>query len=115
LGTVVLLAAQHESTVFVGRGAQFVLPREAGLSVRVIAPRKQRIQRIVERRQCTQQEADKFIDESDNGRAEFVRRYFHRDVADPQLYDLVINLERTSRDAAAELILSDYKLCFGPS
>ena len=115
LGTVVLLAAQHESTIFVGRGAQFVLPRETGLCVRVVAPRKQRIQRVVERRLCSQHEAEKFVDESDNGRAEFVRRYFHRDVADPQLYDLVINLERTTPDAAAELILSDYKLCFRPS
>ncbi|MEX2307921.1 MAG: cytidylate kinase-like family protein [Pirellulales bacterium] len=112
LGTVVLLAAQHESTIFVGRGAQFVLPPEAGLSVRLIAPRKQRIQRIAELRQCSQHEAEKFIEESDNGRAEFVRRYFQRDVADPQLYDLVINLERTSRESATELILNHYRLRF---
>jgi cytidylate kinase len=112
LGTVVLLAAQHESTVFVGRGAQFVLPREAGLAARVIAPRKLRVQRVMERRQCSQHEAEEFVDESDNGRAGFVRRYFHRDVADPRLYDLVINLERTSPEAAADLILNDFRLCF---
>ena len=114
LGRIVLMAAQHESTVFVGRGAQFILPREAGLSVRVIAPEKQRVQRIIERRQCGRHDAEKFIDETDKGRADFVRRYFHRDVADPHLYDLVINLEHTSRDAAVDLILSDYRLRFAP-
>jgi len=112
LGQVVLVAAHHESTVFVGRGAQFILPREAGLAVRVIGPKKQRIECIVGRRQCNQQEAEKFIDETDKGRADFVRRYFHHDVADPQLYDLVVNLEHTSRDAAAELILGDCRLRF---
>jgi cytidylate kinase len=108
------MAAQHESTVFVGRGAQFILPREAGVAVRVIAPKKQRIERIMERRQSNQREAENFIDETDKGRADFVRRYFHRDVADPQLYDLVVNLEHTSCNAAADLILSDYRLRFEP-
>ena len=109
LGKIVLLAAQHESTVFVGRGVQFILPREAGLSVRVIAPRKQRVERIKERRHCNQRDAEKFIDETDKGRADFVRRYFHRDVADPHLYDLVINLEQIPRDDAINMIVNEAK------
>jgi hypothetical protein len=114
LGKIVLMAAQHENTVFVGRGAQFYLPREAGVSVRIIAPRKLRIERIMARRQYNWHDAEKYVEETDAGRADFVRRYFQRDVADPHLYDLVINLEQTTRDAAAELILSDYKLRFEP-
>ena len=113
LGKIVLMAAQHETTVFIGRGARFILPRDRALAVRIIAPKKMRIQRIIERRQCTQPQAEKFIDEMDEGRANFAKRYFHCDVADATLYDLVINLEFTSRDGAANLILSDYKLRFG--
>jgi len=114
LGKIVLMAAQHENMVFVGRGAKFMLPSEAGLAVRVIAPEKQRVRRIMERRQCSRHDAEKFIEETDKGRADFVWRYFHRDVADPHLYDLVINLEHTSRDGAAELIFRNCKLRFGP-
>jgi len=114
LGGIVLMAAQHENTVFVGRGAQFILPRDAGLAIRIIAPKKQRIERIVERRQCNQREAEKFIDETDKGRADFVWRYFHHHVADPLLYDLVINLEHTSREAAADLIVNSYRHRFEP-
>jgi cytidylate kinase len=110
LGKIVLLAAQHESTVFVGRGAQFILPREVGLAVRVIAPKKQRVKCIMERRGCSRHDAEKYIDETDKGRADFVRRYFHHDVADPHLYDLVINLEHISHNAAVDLILSDFRL-----
>jgi cytidylate kinase len=112
LGKIVLLAAQHESNVFVGRGVQFILPRDRGLTVRIIAPKKQRIKRVMERRKCTQHDAERFIAETDAGRAAFVRRYFHHDVADSHLYDLVINLERTSRDAALDLILGDYLMRF---
>jgi hypothetical protein len=47
LGKIMLLAAQHESTVIVGRGARFILPRELGFAVRIIAPIKQRIQSVM--------------------------------------------------------------------
>jgi cytidylate kinase len=88
LGKIVLLAAQHESHVFVGRGVQFILPRDRGLTVRIIAPKKQRIKRVMERRNCSQHDAERFVDETDRGRAAFVQRYFHHDVADSRLYDL---------------------------
>jgi cytidylate kinase len=109
LGKIVLLAAQHESIVFVGRGAQFILPRDLGLAVRLIAPKRQRVQQIMERRQCSRHDAEKFADETDIGRADFVQRYFHHDVADPHLYDLVINLERLPREVAVELIVNEAK------
>jgi cytidylate kinase len=114
LGKIVLLAAQHESHVFVGRGVQFILPRDCGLTVRIIAPKKQRIKLVMERRNCNQHDAERFIDETDRGRAAFVQRYFHHDVADSCLYDLVINLEHTSRDAALDLIIGDYLMRFDP-
>jgi cytidylate kinase len=107
LGKLVLLAAQHESTVFVGRGVQFILPRENGVAVRIIAPRKQRVQCIRQQKQCSVHEAEKFVDHTDNDRAEFVKRYFLHDVADPHLYDLVINLQYVSREAAVDMIVGE--------
>jgi cytidylate kinase len=115
LGKTVVLAAQHESLVFVGRGAQFILPRNRGLAVRIVAPTKQRIECIKERRHCSRHDAEKFITETDKGRADFVQRYFHRDVADPHLYDFVINLENVSRDAAVNLIVNECKVRFASS
>jgi cytidylate kinase len=114
MGKIVLLAAQHESNVFVGRGVRFILPKDLGLNVRIIAPKQQRIKRIMDRRHCDHSQAETFMDETDKGRADFVRRYFQHDVADPRLYDLVINLEHTSRDAAVDLILGDYLMRFQP-
>jgi cytidylate kinase len=113
LGRVVLLAAQHENTVFVGRGAQYILPRERGLVARIIAPRKQRIDCLVERRGCTRQEAERYADEIDAGRISFVRRYFHKDPVDPHLYDLLLNLERMSLEDAADLLAAQCRRRFG--
>jgi cytidylate kinase len=104
LGKAVFLAAQHESMIFIGRGVHFMLPREAGMAVRLVEPRKRRIARVAVERGCKERDAEKYVDETDRGRADFVRRYFHQDVADASLYDLVINLAHTSREDAVELI-----------
>ena len=104
LGRLVLLAAQHVSSVFVGRGVQFMLPRNLGLAVRLIAPSKQRVERLMQQRSCSKREAERFMIETDNNRVQFVQRYFQKDIADPHWHDLVINLEHVSRDEAVGLI-----------
>jgi cytidylate kinase len=77
--------------------------------VRIIAPLKQRVQSIMERRQCTEREARSFVETTEDGRQQFVRRYFHHDVTDPQLYDLIINLARVPREDAVDLVVSEAK------
>jgi cytidylate kinase len=112
LGRIVLLAGQHESTVFVGRGVQFILPRESGMAVRIIAPLNERIRCVKERRQCSASEARSFVEGTDRARANFVKKYFQHDVADPHLYDLVINLEFMPRDAAVGMIVGECRRRF---
>ena len=104
LGQIVLLAAQHASTVFVGRGAQFFLPSEQGLCVFLVAPLSQRIGHIRAARNCSDAEARRYIRDTDKGRHDLVKKHFNKELGDPHLYDLVINRANTSIDDAAELI-----------
>ncbi len=104
LGRIVVMAAHHGSVVFVGRGAQFFLPRERGVAVRVVAPLERRIERVMLSRSLDENHARKYVEQTDAARREFVRRYFHRDVADEHLYDLVVNLQYVDQDEAVELI-----------
>lgn len=104
LHRIVYVAALHGNVVFVGRAAQFILPRQSGLAVRIVAPKRQRIQDIMQRRHLELATAARLVDELDAARAEFCQRHFHRDVRDPLEYDLVINAARLSVEAAAELI-----------
>lgn len=113
LGRMAFLAAQHKECVFIGRGVQFVLPREKGLAVRIVAPEKYRVARTELMRRVSTDEAKQYIAETDRGRKEFVRRYFHQDVENPLLYDLVVNVDRLGVDGAVELIAHAFRSLFG--
>jgi len=106
LGRVVAEAAAQGNVVFVGRGAQFLLPRQNGLAVRIVAPLKCRIERTMQREGVDRAAAGQLVRRRDAGRREFVQRYFHRDLDDPHLYDLVVNVERLGLDGAVEQILT---------
>ncbi len=97
LGQLVLLAAQHSSKVFVGRGAQFFLPADRGMSVYIVAPLAMRVERIREMRNCSDAEARRYIRDTDKSRRELIKNHFNHEIGDPHLYDLVINLKHTSR------------------
>jgi cytidylate kinase len=105
LGEVLLMAARHRSTVFVGRGAQFFLPRERGLAVQIVAPLNLRLERVMQRDGITRAAAQKYLRKKDRERRDFIRAHFDRDVADPNLYDLVINLHHVDADHAVDLII----------
>lgn len=113
LGRVLLLAARHRSTVFVGRGAQFFLPRDRGFVVRIVAPLDQRIARVMDREHLSRDAAQKYLCTRDRERRDFVRLHFDRDVNDPQLYDLVINLGCLDVAWAVELIVRSCQQRFG--
>lgn len=106
LTRVILAVARQHPCVLVGRGAQFVLPRDKVLAVRIIAPLEARVRRVMQVRGLSADEARRYIDETDRGRREFVMRFFHRDIDNPELYDLVINTARQRIDAAVRQILS---------
>lgn len=106
LSHIITAAARRGNVVLVGRGAQFLLPRDQGLAVRIIAPEKYRLGQIMQEHGMNEEEARQYLAEVDEGRAAFVARFFHRDVADPHLYDLVINVEHFGPDAAADQIVA---------
>jgi cytidylate kinase len=106
LGRVILAAARRGNVVLVGRGARFLLPREKGLAVRLIASKKYRVEQIVQREGLNQADAGRWVEVTDRGRREFVLRYFHQDIADPHLYDLVINVERLGPAATVQQIVT---------
>ena len=112
LGQIMLLAARHASTVFVGRGVQFILPREQGLAVRLIAPWPRRVARVMEVRGLGKEEAERYIVRCDEGRRNFVKRYFRQDLDNPRLYDLVINVERLTIACVVDLIVNQLQQCF---
>ncbi len=103
-----LIRAAHREgqVVIVGRGGQVVL---AGLPdvlhVRVMAPPELRIRRHQERAGVTEAAAREQVLKRDEASADFVRHYYDADLADPALYDLIINTAKVTPSVAADLII----------
>ncbi len=106
LKRVVTATAKKGKAVIVGRGAQFLLPRPQVLAVWITAPLKFRVERIMREKQISEGDARQFVREADEGRREFVKRFFRRDVNDPLLYDLVINVQHLGMAKAAGQIVA---------
>lgn len=109
LGKIILLAASKGNVIFVGRGAQFFLPRERGIAVRIVAPEKMRVQQLMADRGMSRMEAQDYARTTEKHRREFISRYFHHDVGDASLYDLVINLEQLTIADAVDLTMDVYR------
>lgn len=88
--TIVALA-RHGGLVVVGRGANFVLTLQTGFHIRVVAPERRRVERIMKFASVDQKTAIDAIRSSDEERAEFIKNGFGYDINDPHYYDLVIN------------------------
>jgi len=95
------------NVVIVGRGGQVVLHGLPDvLHVRLIAPLELRIRRHGERAGLTAAEAREVVLARDRASADFISQYYDADVAEPTLYDLIINTGKLTPSAAADLIIS---------
>jgi cytidylate kinase len=93
------------NVIIVGRGANFVLPKDRAFKVRIIAPMDLRVKYFMEDRGYTKAEAEQFVVKKENNRKAFVRKYFNADIADPAHYDMIVNTEKISMAAATEAII----------
>lgn len=104
LSRSIALAACDGPVVIVGRAANLILPPEHGLRVRIVAPREFRVAALADREGLELRAAGTRLDKIDDSRAEFVRRHFRIEAADPYYYDLVIDTFRFGIGASADLI-----------
>jgi cytidylate kinase len=91
LAEVVMSLAHHGNCIIVGRGANFLIPREHCLSIRLIAHRNWRIEHIAKLRSLSLDEAGMLVDNGQQEREAFIRKVFGEDPNDPHHYDVVLN------------------------
>lgn len=102
---VVGAVAKHGRAVIVGRGANFLIPDDQRLSVRVIAPLDRRVENVAREFNLKLETARKRVMHREARRRAFIRESFHTNVDDPMHYDLVINTAKISLDSAAGAIV----------
>ena len=104
------IIGKHGGAVLVGRGSNFILPPERRLRLRVIASLQVRIENVAEEYKVSQKEAKRRIIRTESERRAFIRKYFNADIDDPSNYDLVINTDILTVDAAVSAIRGVLKL-----
>jgi cytidylate kinase len=100
IGTI----GKHGRAVIVGRGANFVLPLEKRLSIRVIAPLKRRLRNVSQEFGVAVEDARIRVLKTESDRKAFIKKYFNGDIRDPLNYDLIINTGALSIDDAANAV-----------
>lgn len=111
LQTTLLEFADADNAVLMGRGGQWLLrgiPHV--LRIRVIAPFEHRVRQWIKRtaevggEAPNQRAAADLLRRDDSEKAGRMRYLYEVDIADPALYDMVVNSEKLRNEAAVEMI-----------
>ena len=100
-----LSLARQGSAVFIGRGADLVLPADRGFRVRLIASWEARVAHLAAERGLQPAAAAKEIARLERERGKFLKHHFGLDPTTSARFDLAIHLERFDVDQAVELIV----------
>jgi len=114
LFSAVVAIAGFGPTIFVGRGAHLILPRERVLAVRFIASKKHRVARLARILDVPEEEAEKELDRQDKEQRDFFRKVYGKSGLESEDFDLVISLEYlTEPQWAAEIVALAFRQKFG--
>ena len=107
--------ADTASCVIVGKCADHILKdRKNVVSVYLEAPRAYCLQRVMQRMQIGEDEANQLITKTDRYRAEYYKFYTHGNYwTNPVNYDITLNSARIDEEGCVSLILHCLKLKMG--
>lgn len=107
--------ADTTSCVIVGKCADDILKdRKNVVSVYIEAPRAYCLQRVMQRMQINEDEANQLITKTDRYRADYYKFYTHGNYwTNPVNYDITLNSARIDEEGCVQLILHCLKLKMG--
>jgi len=91
--------------IYCGLAGQFIFQGLCGVfKVRLVAPIDYRITATISNMRVSHEEAVRYIRDADERRSKWGQQMFGVDLNNPDLYDLVVNLEHMSLETAADMI-----------
>jgi cytidylate kinase len=103
---------QHGHAIILGRGANFILPPEKALRVKIVAPLKDRVLNLMKQQAIDKRLAQEMLNQAEKERHAFIRRFFHHEVEEPWNYDLILNLGSIGLAAAEEIVIHSLRAKF---
>ncbi len=103
--TTMLQLAEEGNVILMGWGSFLVTSElQTAFHVRLVASLAKRLEKVLPGHNFDEKAALRYIKKEDEGRRRYIKDNFQRDVDDPLLYHLVINLDLMNHDEAARLI-----------
>lgn len=112
LSEVVLTIARHGQSVIIGRGAHVILNPAYTLRVRCYAPFAWRSEQVAARHGLSLARAESLTLRVDAERAAFYREHFDSDVADPQSFDLLLNVATLPLGTRSAIVAAAFEAKF---
>ncbi len=110
LQSVIFEVAKKGDAVFFGRGSQLLLHSfDCAFHVLLTGSMEKRVQRVMEEKHVSREVAEQMIHRSDHDKRGFVRFAFDEDWLNPQLYDLLLNVDKLSFDSAVKIVVDAAK------
>jgi cytidylate kinase len=101
----ILRLAQLGNVIILGRGANIITRKlDYMFHVRLVASKAARIEFIQASRKVEAKAAAHILEQEDEGRRRYMKRYFQCDIDDPTLYHLVINTSEVGHATTAAII-----------
>jgi cytidylate kinase len=92
---------------YFGYSGHLLIPRIPHVArVRIIAPVQLRVELLMKRENLTEEQARERIREVDEERSRWTRFMYGKNLKDPELFDLCLNLERISFPSACNMLLN---------
>jgi cytidylate kinase len=99
-------AARTGNVVIFGHGAQFILARQPdALHVRFFAPLPDRVARVMRRKGVTYTEAERWVREEDQRRANYIRQFYHADWHASDPFHMLLNTSLWDEESCVRLVL----------
>ncbi|MFH1630038.1 MAG: cytidylate kinase-like family protein [Pseudomonadota bacterium] len=112
--SAVLSMAYLSPTIFVGRGAHLILPRERILAVWFVASKSHRAKRLAAILNVKEKEAESRLNQIDKEQQDFFNKVFGTMGTSPDEFDMVINCDPIQKpEWAAEIVENAFKIKFG--
>ncbi len=103
---VIRSLAAAGKVIIVGRaGACLTRRLPGGLHLRLVSSFPTRVRRMMTVKSLSEKDARRAVAERDRARASLVKNYFHREIDDPLLYDMVWNTESVAPEVIAATTL----------
>jgi cytidylate kinase len=96
---------RNDDVIYHGYSSHLLLPSLRHLvRVRIEAPLEMRLTMTMHRLSCDEKKAREYIINADNQRIKWARFMYAQDIRDTMLYDLIVNLDHVSLNAACGIL-----------